>query len=377
MPVSTCHHLSLRLVAAVFLTAAAGPLHAATVTGLYEARVPVTDQSSAARSAALQQAFTTVLVKVTGLRAVPAPLTALAADALDYAQQYGFEQAPPDPNAPPATAPQPPALVLWARFDPRKVNDAVTSAHAPLWGAERPTTLVWLALGDTPGGRVLPASDTSNLMQALVTAAQQRGIILVFPQMDAVDRAALGVPDVTGFNAGRIQLASQRYHPDAVLVGSVTSFGNGQYAAHWQLLDGNEQQAWQTPPGDEVVTAVDGVEVSADRYAIQYAIPADAGDISGVPLAVQGVTSLDIYAKVLAYLNGLTPVRGVRVQRMQQGSAYFSVDAYGTLDNLRSALALGGLLVPMDAATSPATAAPPGGGSVATQPMLYRYNPGP
>lgn len=377
MPVFVDRHLFLRLTAAVVLTAATGPLHAAAVKGLYEARVPVTDQSSAARSAALQQAFTTVLVKVTGLRAVPAPLTALAADALDYTQQYRFEQALPDPNAPPATAPQVPSLVLWARFDPRKLNDAITSARAPLWGAERPTTLVWLALQDAPGGRLLPASDTSNLMQALVTAAQQRGIALVFPQMDAVDRAALGVPDVTGMNTDRIRQASGRYHADGVLVGSVTPFGNGQYAAHWQLLDGNEQQAWQTPPGDEVVTAVDGVEVSADRYAAHYAILADAGDMSGVPLAVQGVTSLDIYAKVFAYLNGLTPVRGVHLQRMQQGSAYFTLDAHGTLDNLRSALTLGGVLAPVDAAAPPATGVPPSSGSVATQPMLYSYNPGP
>jgi hypothetical protein len=377
MPVIAPRHIFSRLAAAVVLTVAAGSLHAATVTGLYEARAPVTDQSSAARSAALQQAFTTVLIKVTGLRAVPAPLTALAADALDYAQQYRFEQVPPDPNAPPATAPQAPTLVLWARFDPRKLNDAIAAAHAPLWGAERPVTLVWLALGDTPGGRLLPATDTSYLMQALVTAAQQRGVTLVFPQMDAVDKAALGVPDVTGFNLGRIQQVSQRYHTDAVLVGTVTPFGAGQYAAHWQLLDGIDQQNWQTPPGDEVVTAVDGVEVSADRYAARYAIPADASDISGVPLAVQGVVGLDIYAKVLAYLTGLTPVRAVHVERMQQGSAYFSIDARGTLDNLRTALGLGGLLVPVDAAAPPATGAAPAGGSVATQPMLYRYNPGP
>lgn len=377
MPVYTPRRLTSSLAAAAFLMAAAGPLHAATVAGLYEARVPVTDQSSAARSAALQQAFTTVLIKVTGLRAVPAPLAALAADALDYTQQYRFEQVPPDPNALPATAPQAPSLVLWAHFDPRKVNDAISAAHAPLWGAERPVTLVWLALQDTPGGRLLPATDTSNLMQALVAAAQQRGITLAFPQMDAVDRAALGVPDVTGFNLDRIRQASQRYHTEAVLVGSVTPFGTGQYAAHWQLLDGADQQTWQTPPGDEVVTAVDGAEVAADRYGARYAISADAGELNGLPIAVQGVTSLDIYAKVLAYLSGLTPVRGVHLQRMQQGSAYFSVDAHGNPDNLRSALALGGLLIPVDAAAPPTTGMPPVSGSVAAQPMLYRYNPGP
>ena len=374
MPVKNPRRLFVCALAAAWLAAMA-PAHAALVAGLYEARVPVADQSSSARAAALQQAFAAVLVKATGARSVPTSLTTALGDAGHYVQQYRYEQAPVDPNAPAGT--QSPSLVLWAQFDARVVNGAITAAHAPLWGAERPRTLLWLALPDSPGGRLLPATDGSQLMQALTSAAQRRGIVVLFPQLDPVDRAALGAPDVTGFNVDRIRQASARYHADTVLVGSVTPFGTGQYAAHWQLLTGTEQQSWETPPGDEVVTAVDGIEVSADRYAARLAVAADSGDLDGIPLAVQGVTSLDIYAKVLAYLNGLTPVRAVRVQRMEQGSAYFSLDAHGSLDNLRSALLLGGLLTPVDAAgAAPAGSIAPGTAAVSTAPMLYRYVPG-
>lgn len=376
MPVKTLPRILLSLALAV-LCFAAVPVRAALVAGLYEARVPVADQSSSARSAALQQALGAVLVKVTGARSVPPALTPLVGGAAHYMQQYRYEQAAPDPNAPPSASPTTPALVLWARFDPKVVNDAVTAAHAPLWGAERPRTLVWLALQDTPGGRLLPATDSSFLMQALQSAAQQRGIVLIFPQLDPVDRAALGVPDVTTFAAERIRQASSRYRPEAVLVGSITPFGAGQYAAHWQLTIGSEQQAWETPPGDEVVTAVDGVEISADRYAARLAVAPDATDLTGIQLAVQGVTSLDAYAKVLAYLNALTPVRAVHVQGMEQGSAYFSLDSHGSLDNLRSALVLGGLLAPADAAGPPAASVAPGATAVSAEPLLYRYVPGP
>ena len=374
MPVKTLRRPSICLLAAIFWMVAAVPARAATVTGLYEARVPVVDQSSSARTAALQQALAVVLVKVTGARSVPGPLSAALGDAAHYMQQYRYEQAPPDPNAQSGAAP---ALLLWARFDPRVVNEAVSAAHAPLWGAERPRTLVWLALQDSTGARILPATDSSFLMQALTAAADQRGIALLFPQMDPVDRAAIGVPDVAGFSADRIRQASQRYKPDAVLVGSITPFGAGQYAAHWQLITGTQQETWVTPPGDEVVTVVDGVQVSADRYAARYAIATDAGDIAGVSLVVQGVTSLDIYAKVLSYLSGLTPVRAVHVQRMAEGSAYFSVDAHGSLDNLQAALTLGGLLAPADTAIATATSAPAGTTSIPAQTLLYRYVPGP
>jgi len=377
MPVMKPGRLFICALTALLWTAAAGPARAADVAGLYEVRVPVADQSASARAAALQQAIAAVLVKVTGARSVPPSLSAVLDSPMDYLQQYRYEQAPADPNAAAAASPQAPALVLWAQFDLKRVDDAVATAHVPLWGAERPRTLVWLALQEGPAGRLLPAGDNSYLMQALLTAAQQRGIALVFPQMDAVDQAAIGVPDVAGFSADRIRQASARYRPDAVLVGSVTPFGNGQYAAHWLLSDGGQQETWQTPPGDEVVTAVDGVEVSADRYAARYAVAPDAGDLSSVPVAVQGVTSLDIYAKVLAYLNGLTPVRAVRVQRMGQGSAYFSVDAHGSLDNLRSALVLGGLLAPVDTPGAPATTHAPGASAMPVESLVYRYVPGP
>lgn len=369
MPVKTPRRLVLCSLAAILWMAAGAPARAALVTGLYEARVPVADQSSSARSTALQQAFAAVLVKVTGARSLPASLSASLGDAAHYVQQYRYEQVSADPSAP-----QNPSLVLWARFDAKVVNDAVAAAHAPLWGAERPRTLMWLALQDTPGGRLLAASDNSLLMQTLMTAAQQRGIALVFPQMDAVDHAVLGVPDVSGFAADRIRQASSRYRPDAVLVGNITPFGAGQYAAHWRLMSGTDQQNWETPPGDEVVTAVDGVQVSADRYAARYAIAAGAGELTGVALSVQGVSTLDIYAKVLAYLNGLTPVRAVHVQRMAQGSAYFTLDAHGTLEGLQSALVLGGLLTPADSTTPAPATAPMASGAAS---LLYRYVPAP
>ena len=377
MPVKTPRRLSLYLLAAVLWTTV--PARAATVTGLYEARVPVPDQSSSARSAALQQALAVVLVKVTGARSVPGPLSASLGDAAHYVQQYRYEQAPPDAGAQPVgtASSSAPSLLLWARFDPKVVNAAIGAAHAPLWGAERPRTLVWLALQDASGAHLLPATDSSFLMQALVTAATQRGITLVFPQMDATDRAALAMPDVTGFVADRIRQASQRYGADAVLVGSIMPFGSSQFAAHWQLLSAGDQQAWQTQPGDEVAAAVDGVQVAADHYAARYAIAVDAGDIAGVPLVVQGVTSLQIYAKVLAYITALTPVRSVHVQRMAQGNAYFTVDAHGSLDNLQSALLLGGVLAPSYTVGPSASTAVPGTGAVTTQPMHYSYVPGP
>ncbi|HEX4300438.1 MAG TPA: DUF2066 domain-containing protein [Gammaproteobacteria bacterium] len=340
------------------------PAQAVAVPGLYEARVPVADQSGPERSNALQQAFDAVLVRITGDRAAGGSLAATLGNPNQYIQQYRYEQAPADPANPSAA----PGLLLWAKFDAGVVDKGLRAAHARLWGAERPRTLVWLGLPD----RILNASDGTPLMQALLTAAQQRGIVLVFPAMDSTDKAALSAADISGFNDERIRAASQRYHADAVLAGAVAP-AEGQFAARWQWLSPDKVEDWQTPAGDQSLVSVDGVQVAADRFAARYAVAPDSTDQDGVALQVDGIGDLDAYAKVLAYLGSLTPVRAVHVQRVAGGSVYYSLDIHGSLDNLESALVLGGLL------SNTGTAAPAAASSDAQAaipaPLHYSYKP--
>ena len=108
---------------------------------------------------------------------------------------------------------------------------------------------MWLVSPES-GGRILGAADTNPVMQAMLTAAQQRGIVLVFPQLDAQDKAAVGVADLASFDAGRIRAASARYQPDAVLVG-VMAPAEGQLAGRWEWLSPDKVEDWQTPAGKE------------------------------------------------------------------------------------------------------------------------------
>lgn len=357
--------LLIPILAAAVLWSA--PADAVTLSGLYEARVPVADQSGPERSNALQQAFDAVLVRVTGDRAAGGSLAATLGNPNQYIQQYRYEQAPPDPTNPTAAL----GLMLWAKFDAGVVDKGLHAAHAAVWGAERPRTLVWLALPD----RILNAADATPLMQALLTAAQQRGIVLVFPAMDSTDKAALSAADITGFNDDRIRAASQRYHADAVLAGAVAPAA-GQFAARWQSLLPDKVEDWQTPAGDQTLVSVDGVQVAADRFATRYALAADSTDQDAVALQVDGIGNLDAYAKVLAYLGSLTPVRAVHIERVAGGSVYYSIDIHGSLENLESALVLGGLLANVQTA-SPAAVTGNVQATVAAipGPLHYSYRP--
>lgn len=343
--------------------------HAAIVTDLYEASVPVPDQSAGARNVALQQALAAVLVKVTGERSaggVPA-LASLLQNPSQFLQQYRYEQAPGANGTPALTyydltrvgTPAIPltGLLLSARFDPEVVDQAVRAAHEPLWGRERPATLVWIAFQDGSNVSIVSASGNSAIVQAMNSAAQQRGVTLMFPAMDAVDQQAIGIPDITEDNTARIQQASQRYKPDATLIGSIYMTTPGQYAARWQLTVGNQTASWTTPPNDLASVAADGVQTAADNYAKWFALAADAVGQDGVTLSVTGISGVDAYAKVLAYLGKLTPVKSVQVTRVDNHTVYFSLDTRGSLANLQQAVLLGDLL--KTAAPAAASANPP------------------
>ena len=347
MPVKRLRPSSWMLLVCLGLS---GPAHAVIVTDLYEVRVPVADRTDAAKHVAEEQGLAVVLVKVTGERNLNAPLVALLPHASQYVQQYRYEKALPDPSQPGMSQGQ--NLVLWVQFGEDVVNQAAKTAGAPVWGTERPRTLVWLVVQEGGNSRILTAGDSSFLVQSLTAAADQRGLTLILPQMDGPDRSAIGVPDISNFQQDRVMQASTRYKPDAVLVGMVTPFGTAQYAAHWQLLYGSTPQAWDTPPAAESDAAADGVEGAADRYAERLAVASTAGDINGVSVAVDGVTTLDAYGKLLHYLEALTPVRAVHVERVEQGSVYFGVDVHGSLDVLQQTLVLGGLLIPAPGAVT-------------------------
>lgn len=370
-----CVRMFSALVA--LLLAGAGS-HAAVVTGLYAASVPVSNQSATARTIALQQAFAAVLVKVTGERTaggVPA-LAKLTRDPSQFLQQYRYEQAPAATTSAPAvtyydltrsgaSAIPLTGLLLSAKFDPDLVNQAVRAAGEPLWGEERPATLVWIALDSASGKTLLSSSNNPAVVQAMQSAAQQRGIPLIFPLMDLQDQQAIAIPDIVQYNAARIASASQRYQPDATLAGSVSMTTAGTYTAHWRLVVGGESAAWNTPAGDLASVAADGVQTAADHYAQWFAIAPGGTGMSGISVSVSGIANVETYAKVLAYLGHLTPVRNAQVARVDGQTVYFNVDTRGSVSNLQQAVLLGGLL--KSATPAVGSGAPPAAASLQFQ----------
>ena len=105
-----------------------------------------------------------------------------------------------------------PENTLIVSFDGEEIERVLRRAGASFWGADRPLTLIWLAVDWGLGEREivaaadadgLPASarsiDRNQLLRERVEAvAKRRGIPVVFPLMDALDLQRIGFSDIWG-----------------------------------------------------------------------------------------------------------------------------------------------------------------------------------
>lgn len=311
------------LAAGLALLVAAGPAEGARVEGLYQAEAEL----AGGRDEAFRAALGKVLVRIMGRRDAAArpEVAELLDNAAAYAQQ--FRQPAPDR--------------LWVAFDGAALERELGRLGQPLWGPERPSTLLWVAVDAGGGRRFVVASGTElseegEIRTQVLEAAAERGLPVVFPLMDAEDRSRASFAEVWGGFEDSILAASERYGVDAVLVGRLAAGDMGH--GRWTLYgpDGAERWSGGVP---------DSVGRLADRFATRFAVvTSGAGRI--IQVAVSGVEAVEDYGRVSTFLGGLTAIESVGVESVERDRVVFRVAVRGEAAALDEAVRLGGLLQP-------------------------------
>ena len=319
-PIYRTTHRRFLHFAAFFCWAAAALGMADTALGLshvevYQATVPVSDRSDTAQATAFQAAMRVVLIRVTGRRNADedAALAPLLTNSRRYVQQY---RGTSDNK-------------LWVAFDGAAIDRWLTQNGQPLWGRERPSTLVWLSVPAGPqAGALVTAEDGSELKQAVDTAASLRGVPLIWPESADLQKSHL---DASAGTAAVLDLA-HTHGADAVLLGKA----NGTAATasvRWTHLFQDHSS--------EFSGALEGINRAADIYAGLFAA---SGAVAPVDIEVSGVADLRAYAGVQSYLESLTFITGVSVEALSGDAVQFRLLTRGGIEALQHALALSGKL---------------------------------
>ncbi|HEX5421238.1 MAG TPA: DUF2066 domain-containing protein [Gammaproteobacteria bacterium] len=320
----------------------AGPVRAATFQDLYTLTVMPDASQADPRAAAIQSAMRRLLERVTGDRgaALDPDLQSIVEDASSYVRSY-------------ATLGGDKAQI---GFIASKVDRELASIGRPVWGPERPLTLVWIAVDSGHGERTLLSADGSgaaelspkmaqliaDIHMQLSDAADERGLPIVLPLLDLQDLGRIGFADVWGGFDERIEQASERYGADSILIGRVLETNLGQ-DVQWTLLRGAEQRVTS---GESVAA---GLEWLADQYAQEYSI---VGGVRTLHVVVQDVGSLDDYGRVMSYLDSLNSLQSVDVESLENGVLTLRIAARGDTGVLARTLSLGRILQLVDSGSS-------------------------
>ncbi len=266
-----------------------------------------------------------VLVRVTGRRTAdedPA-LAPLITNARRYVQQY---RAAPDNK-------------LWVAFDGAAIERWLTQNGQPLWGHERPSTVVWLAV--QTGAQSGTVDHRGRCLRAQV--GDRRGCRrarrpVLWPSAADVQRNHLDYAGLIGAAPGALADIGHRLGAEGTLIGRATGCDPCSRGALDLPVPGSQQRVFRVPWKASIGPPI---PTPASSRSAARLVPVD--------IEVTGVRDLREYALVQGYLESLTFVSHVGVEALNGDTVRFRLTTRGGAESLQHALALNGRLQPIAA----------------------------
>jgi len=320
------------------------PVAAVTVPGLYSVEVPVESSRPKDLAKGYSDGLSRVFVRVSGTRDVLSQegVQALLNDAESLLQSYQYLRSEEKGNR------------LQMAFGAVGVNKALASVNAPVWGANRPLVLAWIAV-QSGGSRTLlhKAEDPptpSPWRQAFMAAAADRGLPVSLPPAAFADRREL-MSDIWGQFTSNVRAASEELSHDLISLVRVSRSGD-EWRAGWVFdgmeLGGAEQSVTASDP-QALATAVIGEW--ADTFASRYAVDgSEVGESPQVDIVLHGIDGFEDYAGVNRALKNLSPVESADATHTENEKVTLRVTFSGEIEQLKRYIALDPRLIPLSEA---------------------------
>lgn len=335
---------------------------------LYTGESELLSQSAGERRAATARALAQVLVKLTGeplASANPVVRRALP-KAASFVMDERTAEGVSDQQGNTAIGGVPVYKTsLQVQFDPNKVDALIVGAGLPYWGPDRPSPILWLAIDDGRGARLVNASQI-NVVKPLATRGTERGLSFGLPAGSAVEQAA--VDTIWARNPGPMAALTERYGHQTQLLGRLFREGQG-WTADWVLTSGDsELSRWSFSDPSAQRALASGADGAADAIARRDATRADVGEPAVHRVLITGLRLADDFTRAMGYLQTLPVVRELEVEEATPDSLSLRLDLAVGVPAFEGFLATGDVLE----AEGPAYVATPGMVPPA-EPAVARY----
>lgn len=274
--------------------------------GAYEAEVPVRSQAAGERNSAFARALAQVIGKISGDRSA-ASRPGVGQEmrrASEYVRSYDYRQ---DEGVSGVTGAPTYQTTLVVRFDPSKVNEVMSAMGLSIWPTPRPKPVLWLAIDDGRGPRLVGLNQ-NDAARAILDRAKARGYRLGLPSGSAAEMAAAGA--IWRGDTAAIARLSSRYQPPMQLVGKLYR-AKGGWKADWVFVDrGKVLSRWSTENADARRAMSGGADGAADALVRRYAKRGTGGGTPGTyAVRITGIDSADDYIRLSAQLQKVSVVK--------------------------------------------------------------------
>lgn len=328
-----CNVLLLVMLAGLCTLTQAG-----VVKGLYSAEMLVPEQLPQPSNEQLQQGLKAVLIKVSGRRNVvnKAPVVSALQQPSGWLNQFSYQATQIPVSAGDGREVLGQRLLL--EYDPVLIERLLEQADLNPVGSARPVVLVWLAeqRGTAPRDYVAPESD---IYTQLAQQARVRGIPLDVPLLDLNDQTALDVSDLWGFFREPIEQASQRYQPDAILIGRLAQSHGGGWQTDWLLLQAGNVRSIK-PAGALAEQLQEVIDDTADTVLASLGATRFSYVETGLQLEVSNIIDTEDYLQLLDYLRQLPPIEALHISGVEADRVRFRIEVQGGVSSLAQAIRL-------------------------------------
>lgn len=306
----------------------------AAAEGVYQAEVQVRSQGESDRRAGFARALGQVFAKLSGDRnAANRPgIGDELRRAGDYVDGFDYRQ---DEGVSPSTGAPVYSTTLIVRFDEEKVDGIAAALGLPVWAEPRPKPVLWMAIDDGSGPRLVGVGK-SAAARSVLDRAIARGYRLGLPSGSAAEQAAVGA--IWRGDAEAIAAISSRYSPPMQLVGKLYRSGDA-WAGDWMFIDhGKVLSRWSSSDRNARRAMADGADGAADALAARYAKAAPIGEPGHYTVAFTGLQSAQDYMRLVAWLRDASVVRDARPLGATADRIEFDLDLASGLPGLRRVL---------------------------------------
>lgn len=323
-------------------------LSAAEVTQLDESLVSVDNRSTEQRNIGIKQAFDNVVLKNSGLQsALKNPLVAAKHNKPNALMtQYGYQEKEGQ-------------LYLKVNFDNRRIVDLLRQANLPVWGKQRPLTLIWLVSDDENGQRQIVSDESgSQIKKDFSRQANNRGMPFLFPLMDLDDSMRISVSDVRGMFVDTVAGASSRYQADFFIMASI---GNSSSGVDYKLsLYPKTSDAASSAPlvsmnsdAQNVNLAISAMMAKVSEYYVDQYATVDSGSQLNTKVTFSGVNTIKQMVDLEHYIGQLRAIKSSQLMQIKGDTVTYDFSLFSTQADLFRVMDLEPRLTPLSKAAEP------------------------